>query len=112
MFYIQQFANLNGVYQTKDTWWQAICESQGIYEPVNGSWVQALAQSKGANNVSNGTWVQALAEAMGIALNGTWLQSLGEQGSFRGAAFRSRVVADSGTIEAYICLINKLKDIS
>lgn len=109
MLYIQQFANLNGVYETKDTWWQAICESQGIYEPVNGSWVQALAESQGATDVSNGTWVQALAEAMGIALNGTWLQSLAEQGSFKSYAFKSRVIADGGTVEGYICLINSLK---
>lgn len=112
MLYIQQFANLNGVFQTKDTWWQAICESQGVYEPVNGSWVQALAQAKGANNVSNGTWVQALAEVMGITLNGTWLQSLAEQGSFRGVAYRSRVIADGGRVEGYVCFINSIKNIS
>ena len=111
MLYIQQFANLNGVYETKDTWWQAICESQGIYEPVIGSWVQALAQSQGASDVSNGTWVQALAEVMGIGLNGTWLQSLAEQGSFKSYAFKKRVIDDGGRVEGYICLINKLKDI-
>jgi len=111
MLYIQQFANINGVSQTKDTWWQAICESEGVMEPVNGSWVEALCRAKGVNNVSNGTWVQALVESMGIAFNGTWLQSLAEGGSFVGIAFRDRIIADNGTVDGYNCFILKLKDI-
>ena len=109
MLYIQQFANINGVFQTKDNWWQAICESRGIYEPVNGSWVQAFAQAQGITNVSNGTWVQAIVEKFGITQRGTWLQSLAEEGSFKGMAYRDRVIADSGLIEGFNCFCNTLK---
>ena len=111
MLYIQQFANLNGVYETKDTWWQAICENEGIAEPVNGSWVQALCEAKGFDNVSNGTWVQALVEGLGITQRGTWLQSLAEEGSFVGVTFRDRVISDGGVVESFSCFCNTLKNI-
>jgi len=109
--YVQRWANLNGVNDTQSTWLQALCEANGITNPVNGTWIEAIARFMGATVPVNGTWEQAIVEVMGLTLNGTWMQTLAEQGYLTNAeatAYQVRVLADSGIVEGYSCLSNKL----
>jgi hypothetical protein len=110
--YIQRFANLNGVYDTQSTWIQAICEANGIMNPVNGSWIEALARFEGATGPVNGTWQEALVKTLGLELNGTWMQTLAESGLLvinEVNAYKTRVEAAGGIVEGYVCLTNKIR---
>jgi hypothetical protein len=110
--YIQRFANLNGVTDTQSTWLQAICEANGIMNPVNGSWIEALARFEGATDPYNGTWAEALVRVLGLELNGTWMQTLAENGLLvlpEINAYVTRVQAASGIVEGYVCLTNKIR---
>lgn len=110
--YVKIWANLNGVNDTQSTWIQSICEAYGITAPVNGTWIEALARYMGATDVVNGTWEEALVRVMGLTLNGTWMQTLSEQGVLtlsEATAYNTRVLADSGIVEGFICFNNKLR---
>ena len=110
--YIQDFANLNGVTDTQSTWLQAICEANGVMNPVNGTWIEALARFMGATDVVNGTWEQALVNVMGLSLNGTWMQTLADQGFIsvtEANSYQTRVLADSGIVEGFTCFTNKIR---
>lgn len=110
--YIQRFANLNGVTSTQSTWIQAICEANGIMNPVNGSWIEALARFEGASVPYNGTWAEALVREMGLTLNGTWMQTLAEQGLLsltQANSYQTRVLADGGVVEGFTCFTNKIR---
>ena len=110
--YIQDFANLNGVTSTQSTWLQAICEAQGITEPVNGTWIEAFARFMGATAPYNGTWAEALVKEMGLPFNGTWMQSLAENGFIsitEANSYQTRVLADSGIVEGFTCFTNKIR---
>ena len=110
--YIQQFANLNGVTNTQSTWLQALCEANGIINPVNGTWIEALARFEGATAPYNGTWQEALAREMGLTLNGTWMQTLAEQGLIvlaEATSYQSRVIAAGGVVEGFTCFTNKIR---
>jgi hypothetical protein len=110
--YIQQFANLNGVTNTQSTWLQAICEAQGVTNPVNGTWIEALARFMGATDTYNGTWQEALVHEMGLPFKGTWAQSLADSGLIfiqEATDYQTRIVADSGIVEGYVCLSNKIR---
>lgn len=110
--YAKIWANLNGIDNTQSTWIQAICEANGITQPVNGTWIEALARFMGATDTYNGTWLEALVHVMGLSLNGTWMQTLSEQGFFtllEATNYRTRVLADGGIVEGFTCLTNALR---
>ena len=110
--YIQDFANLNGVTDTQSTWLQAICEANGVMNPVNGTWIEALARFMGATAPYNGTWAEALVKEMGLPFNGTWMQSLAENGFIsitEANSYQARVLADSGIVEGFTCFTNKIR---
>ena len=110
--YIQRFANINGVTSTQSTWLQAICEANGIMNPVNGTWIEALARFEGATAPYNGTWQEALVKEMGLTLNGTWMQTLAEQGFINlveATNYQTRVLAAAGVVEGLTCFTNKIR---
>lgn len=113
--YIQQFAELNGVSVSNGNWIQAICEAEGITQPVNGTWIEALARNKGATAPVNGSWIQALCYALGITntVNGTWIAALAQSGLFLDSDAKSFVdaagITNQTQINAIGYLVSELK---